>query len=70
VTLGISSTKDQIVQGKCIKLLADRITLTIIAAMRLRQLAIMQSIAFIAPPEVYTSVLSLRSAYSPKVAAS
>ncbi|KAH7217697.1 hypothetical protein DER44DRAFT_754746 [Fusarium oxysporum] len=54
VTLGISSTKDQIVQ----------------AAMRLRQLATTQSIAFVAPPEVYTSVLSLRSAHSPKVAAS
>ncbi|KAI7763782.1 hypothetical protein LZL87_014121 [Fusarium oxysporum] len=54
VTLGISSTKDQIVQ----------------AAMRLRQLATTQSISFVAPPEVYTSVLSLRSAHSPKVAAS
>ncbi|KAL5619795.1 hypothetical protein FOVSG1_002017 [Fusarium oxysporum f. sp. vasinfectum] len=54
VTLGISSTKDQIVQ----------------AAMRLRQLATTQSISFVAPPEVYTSVLSLRSAHSPKVTAS
>ncbi|KAF5639084.1 hypothetical protein F52700_4254 [Fusarium sp. NRRL 52700] len=54
VTLGISSTKDQITQ----------------AAMRLRQLATTQSIAFVAPPEVYTSVLSLRSAHSPKVASS
>jgi hypothetical protein len=54
LTLGISSTKDQIVQ----------------AAMRLRQLATTQSISFVAPPEVYTSVLSLRSAHSPKVAAS
>ncbi|PNP83727.1 hypothetical protein FNYG_02944 [Fusarium nygamai] len=54
VTLGISSTKDQITQ----------------AAMRLRQLATTQSIAFVAPPEVYTSVLSLRSYHSPKVAAS
>ncbi|KAF4435229.1 very large low complexity [Fusarium acutatum] len=54
VTLGISSTKDQITQ----------------AAMRLRQLATTQSIAFVAPPEVYTSVLSLRPAHSPKVASS
>ncbi|KAF5988514.1 hypothetical protein FCOIX_423 [Fusarium coicis] len=54
VTLGINSTKDQITQ----------------AAMRLRQLATTQSIAFVAPPEVYTSVLSLRSEHSPKVAAS
>ncbi|KAJ4252346.1 hypothetical protein NW762_010944 [Fusarium torreyae] len=54
VTLGISSTKDQIVQ----------------AAMRLRQLATTQSISFVAPPEVHTSVLSLRSAHSSKVAAS
>ncbi|KAF5691719.1 hypothetical protein FCIRC_297 [Fusarium circinatum] len=54
VTLGISSTKDQITQ----------------AAMRLRQLATTQSIAFVAPPEVYTSVLSLRSAHSPRVASS
>ncbi|KAM0385097.1 hypothetical protein ACHAQC_011719 [Fusarium culmorum] len=54
LTLGISSTKDQIVQ----------------AAMRLRQLATTQSISFVAPPEVYTSVLSLRSTHSPKVAAS
>ncbi|KAF4949086.1 hypothetical protein FGADI_9160 [Fusarium gaditjirri] len=53
LTLGISSTKDQIVQ----------------AAMRLRQLATTQSISFVAPPEVYTSVLSLRSAHSPKVGA-
>ncbi|KAM0185118.1 hypothetical protein ACHAPI_012283 [Fusarium lateritium] len=54
VTLGISSTKDQIVQ----------------AAMRLRQLATTQSISFVAPPEVYTSVLSLRSAHNSKVTAS
>ncbi|KAG5749551.1 hypothetical protein H9Q70_007795 [Fusarium xylarioides] len=54
VTLGINSTKDQITQ----------------AAMRLRQLATTQSIAFVAPPEVYTSVLSLRSTHSPKIAAS
>ncbi|KAF5716816.1 hypothetical protein FMUND_6112 [Fusarium mundagurra] len=54
VTLGINSTKDQITQ----------------AAMRLRQLATTQSIAFVAPPEVYTSVLSLRSDHNPKTAAS
>ncbi|KAF5529463.1 hypothetical protein FNAPI_13867 [Fusarium napiforme] len=54
VTLSINSTKDQITQ----------------AAMRLRQLATTQSIAFVAPPEVYTSVLSLRSEHSPKIAAS
>lgn len=54
VTLGIGSTKDQVTQ----------------AAMRLRQLATTQSIAFIAPPEVYTSALSLRSVHRPKIAAS
>ncbi|KAF5977410.1 very large low complexity protein [Fusarium bulbicola] len=54
VTLGIGSTKDQITQ----------------AAMRLRQLATTQSIAFVAPPEVYTSVLSLRSVHSPEITAS
>ncbi|KAF4990601.1 hypothetical protein FGRMN_8360 [Fusarium graminum] len=54
VTLGISSTKDQIVQ----------------AAMRLRQLATTQSISFVVPPEVYASILSLRSAHSSKAAAS
>jgi hypothetical protein len=69
VTLGISSTKDQIVQGKCIELSANNIILTIIAAMRLRQLATTQSVSFVAPPEVYTSVLSLRSAHSRNVAA-
>ncbi|KAI6756012.1 hypothetical protein HG530_011748 [Fusarium avenaceum] len=69
VTLGISSTKDQIVQGKCIALSADYIMLTTLAAMRLRQLATTQSVSFIAPPEVYTSVLSLRSTHSRNVAA-
>ncbi|KAF5598639.1 hypothetical protein FPCIR_2936 [Fusarium pseudocircinatum] len=54
VTLGINSTKDQITQ----------------AAMRLRQLATTKSIAFVVPPEVHTSVLSLRSAHSPRVASS
>ncbi|KAF4502839.1 very large low complexity [Fusarium agapanthi] len=54
VTLGIGSTKDQITQ----------------AAMRLRQLATTQSITFVAPPEVYTSVLSLRSVHSPEITAS
>ncbi|KAH7263807.1 hypothetical protein BKA59DRAFT_520863 [Fusarium tricinctum] len=52
VTLGISSTKDQIVQ----------------AAMRLRQLATTQSVSFIAPPEVYTSVMSLRSTHLRNIA--
>jgi hypothetical protein len=69
VTLGISSTKDQIVQGKYIKLSADSIALTIVAAMRLRQLATTQSVSFVAPPEVYASVFSLRSAHSRKIAA-
>ncbi|KAG5659115.1 hypothetical protein KAF25_000317 [Fusarium avenaceum] len=41
-----------------------------ITAMRLRQLATTQSVSFIAPPEVYTSVLSLRSTHSRNVAAS
>ncbi|KAM0229983.1 hypothetical protein ACHAPO_009535 [Fusarium lateritium] len=54
VTLGISSTKDQIVQ----------------AAMRLRQLATTQSISFVAPPEVHTSVLSLRSAHNSEITTS
>lgn len=70
VTLGISSTKDQITQGKGINLSVGDMRLTMIAAMRLRQLATTQSIAFVAPPEVYTSVLSLRSAHRPKIAAS
>ncbi|KAF4448734.1 very large low complexity protein [Fusarium austroafricanum] len=54
VTLGISSTKDQIVQ----------------AAMRLRQLATTQSVSFVAPPEVHQSVLSLRSVHRPRAASS
>lgn len=70
VTLGISSTKDQITQGKCINRSVGDMRLTTIAAMRLRQLATTQSIAFVAPPEVYTSVLSLRSSHRPKIAAS
>ncbi|KAF5564196.1 hypothetical protein FPHYL_4816 [Fusarium phyllophilum] len=70
VTLGINSTKDQITQGNYIQTSSYRMRLTIIAAMRLRQLATTQSIAFVAPPEVYTSVLSLRSTHSPKIAAS
>ncbi|ROT41910.1 hypothetical protein SODALDRAFT_347045 [Sodiomyces alkalinus F11] len=44
VTLGLGQTKDQTVQ----------------AAMRLRQLGSTQSVAFVAPPEVYRSVLDLR----------
>lgn len=64
VTLGISSTKDQIVQGKCIKISVNSIKLSVIAAMRLRQLATTQSVSFIAPPEVYTSVMSLRSTHN------
>ncbi|RSM02017.1 hypothetical protein CDV31_011100 [Fusarium ambrosium] len=48
VTLGLGQTKDQTVQ----------------AAMRLRQLGTTQSISFVAPPEVYQSILRLRSTYS------
>ncbi|KAL2761066.1 hypothetical protein ACRALDRAFT_1045793 [Sodiomyces alcalophilus JCM 7366] len=44
VTLGLGQTKDQTVQ----------------AAMRLRQLGSTQSVTFVAPPEVYRSVLDLR----------
>lgn len=44
VTLGMGQTKDQTVQ----------------AAMRLRQLGSTQSVAFVAPPEVYQSILDLR----------
>ncbi|KAH7121598.1 hypothetical protein EDB81DRAFT_605619, partial [Dactylonectria macrodidyma] len=46
VTLGMGQTKDQTVQ----------------AAMRLRQLGSTQSVAFIAPPEVYQSIIDLRPA--------
>lgn len=38
--------------------------LIISAAMRLRQLGSTQSVAFVAPPEVYQSILRLRSAYN------
>ncbi|RSL92517.1 hypothetical protein CEP52_013761 [Fusarium oligoseptatum] len=48
VTLGLGQTKDQTVQ----------------AAMRLRQLGSTQSVAFVAPPEVYQSILRLRSVYN------
>ncbi|KAK5999276.1 hypothetical protein PT974_01669 [Cladobotryum mycophilum] len=47
VTLGIGQTKDQTVQ----------------AAMRLRQLGSTQSVAFMAPPEVYRSIIDARSAH-------
>ncbi|CAG9940265.1 unnamed protein product [Clonostachys rosea f. rosea IK726] len=45
LTLGLGQTKDHTVQG----------------AMRLRQLGSTQSIAFVAPPEVYRSIMSLES---------
>ncbi|KAH7268297.1 hypothetical protein B0J15DRAFT_533760 [Fusarium solani] len=48
VTLGLGQTKGHTVQ----------------AAMRLRQLGSTQSVAFVAPPEVYQSILRLRSAYN------
>ncbi|KAJ4211923.1 hypothetical protein NW759_012210 [Fusarium solani] len=48
VTLGLGQTKDHTVQ----------------AAMRLRQLGSTQSVAFVAPPEVYQGILRLRSAYN------
>uniref|UniRef100_A0A8H7KET9 ubiquitinyl hydrolase 1 n=1 Tax=Bionectria ochroleuca TaxID=29856 RepID=A0A8H7KET9_BIOOC len=47
VTLGMGQTKDQTVQ----------------AAMRLRQLASTQSVAFVAPPAVYQSILELRPSH-------
>ncbi|CAI6095047.1 unnamed protein product [Clonostachys chloroleuca] len=51
VTLGMGQTKDQTVQ----------------AAMRLRQLASTQSVAFVAPPAVYQSILELRPSYLKQV---
>ncbi|KID60497.1 uncharacterized protein G6M90_00g066920 [Metarhizium brunneum] len=48
VTLGSGQTKDQTVQ----------------AAMRLRQLGTTQSVAFLAPPEVYRSILDVRRAHT------
>ncbi|KAJ4329354.1 hypothetical protein N0V84_000249 [Fusarium piperis] len=48
VTLGLGQTKDQTVQ----------------AAMRLRQLGTTQSVSFVAPPEVYQSILRLRKTYT------
>ncbi|KAM3439603.1 hypothetical protein MY4824_002595 [Beauveria thailandica] len=47
VTLSLGQTKDQTVQ----------------AAMRLRQLGTTQSVAFLAPPEVYRGILDLRVAH-------
>ncbi|KAK2596613.1 hypothetical protein QQS21_006289 [Conoideocrella luteorostrata] len=47
VTLGLGQTKDQTVQ----------------AAMRLRKLGTTQSVAFIAPPEVYRSIIDVRAAH-------
>ncbi|VUC34642.1 unnamed protein product [Clonostachys rosea] len=51
VTLGMGQTKDQTVQ----------------AAMRLRQLASTQSVAFVAPPAVYQSILELRPSHLKKI---
>ncbi|KPM43238.1 hypothetical protein AK830_g3340 [Neonectria ditissima] len=47
VTLGMGQTKDQTVQ----------------AAMRLRQLGSTQSVAFVAPPEVYQGIIDLRATH-------
>lgn len=62
VTLGLDQTKDQTVQGKSSQRPKERAysILTSTAAMRLRQLASSQSVAFVAPPEVYRSIQDLR----------
>ncbi|KAH8689142.1 hypothetical protein BGW36DRAFT_442375 [Talaromyces proteolyticus] len=52
LTLGLGQTKDHTVQGK--------FPLAHVPAMRLRQLATTQSVTFIAPPEVYHSILDYR----------
>lgn len=62
LTLGLSQTKDQIVQRwvRDDKIYLQNGTNRDLAAMRLRQLATSQSIAFFAPPEVHQSILHLR----------
>lgn len=63
VTLGLGQTKDQTVQGELAMIFVATeylFSLTLSAAMRLRQLSSTQSLAFVAPPEVYRSILDLR----------
>ena len=63
LTLGVMQTKDHTVQGEKPTLLPLWHLLIITlstAAMRLRQLAISQSIIFFAPPEVHQSILNTR----------
>lgn len=67
LTLGIQQNKDHTVQGRhpcsfqyCCGISRFLTRSTSIAAMRLRQLAISQSIVFFAPPEVHQSILNFR----------
>ncbi|KAI4090472.1 MAG: hypothetical protein LQ344_004696 [Seirophora lacunosa] len=63
LTLGVMQTKDHTVQGILQRIDFSDTWLTMIpsiAAMRLRQLAISQSIVFFAPPEVHQSLLNTR----------
>lgn len=64
LTLALGQTKDHTVQGMCrpLRLRRNRKTLmrtNCAAAMRLRQLATTQSVTFLAPPEVYKSILDV-----------
>lgn len=66
LTLGLGQTKDHTVQGEFINSFPSQsntmLMIVIFAgAMRLRQLGSTQSIAFVAPPEVYRSIMSLES---------
>lgn len=56
LTLGIMQTKDHTVQGISFQSRVFLFTDCRIAAMRLRQLAISQSVVFYAPPEVHQSI--------------
>ena len=72
VTLGLGQTKDQTVQGENLDTYLPTehgksprnywwvLTIVYTAAMRLRKLGSTQSIAFVAPPEVYRSIQNLR----------
>ncbi len=73
VTLSLGQTKDQTVQGKFSLQRENKkrnfhfrsLTNTELAAMRLRQLGTTQSVAFLAPPEVFQGILDLRAAHTP-----
>lgn len=70
LTLGVMQTKDHTVQGEQQKVLSGALgenanrLFCHSAAMRLRQLAISQSIIFFAPPEVDQSILNTRKSNS------